>query len=169
MKYIFREPLTIQSAADANAQKIGEALAKIAAANNGELTPSATLVAAIDKKHVLHPYFEWNDTVAAGKYRLDQARNLIRSIHVEDDDAEDGHVQAFISISDRGGTSYRTVEAIKNSADLQAKVLAQADRDLAAWQTRYRMLKDVCDVVRQAQDLIARKRTRRQEEPRAPA
>jgi hypothetical protein len=168
LKYVFREPLTIQSAADADPQKIGEALAGIAKSNKGELTPPAVVDAARDKKSPLHRHFEWDDNVAANKYRLDQARSLIRSIHVEDDDAEDGHAAAFISISDKGGTAYRTLGEIKGSADLQAKVLAAAERDLDAWTKRYRALKDVCAIVEQAKTLVERKRARaKQEDSRA--
>lgn len=160
LKYLFKEPLTIQAADKADPQKIGEALAAIAAGNKGELTPPAVVDAARDKKSALHRHFEWSDQVAAEKYRLDQARSLIRSIHVEDDDAEDGHLQAYISVNDKGGVSYRSLGDIKNSADLQAKVLVQAEKDLEAWTKRYRSLADVCQIIRQAQELVKRKRQR---------
>lgn len=166
-KYIFREPLTLQNADKADPQKIGEALAALAAQNKGELTPPAVVEAARDKKHILHRHFEWDDAEAANRYRLDQARGLIRSIHAEDADAEDGHAPAYISISDKGGTSYRSLSDVKNSADLQAKVLAAAERDLLAFERRHRALEDVCAIVRQARETVQRKRTR--SEPRAQA
>jgi hypothetical protein len=159
MKYIFKDtPITIKAADKADPQKIGEALAKITAEGGGALTPKAVVETARNPKNILHKHFEWDDSAAAEAYRLDQARTVIRCIHVEDDDARDGHAVAFISITDKSGTSYRTLDAVKNSADLQARVLAQAERDLEAWQRRYRLLEDVCAIVRQAQAAIARKR-----------
>ena len=45
IKYTFKdEPLTIKNKAKATPQKIGEALAKIAAASKGHLTPKAVVV-----------------------------------------------------------------------------------------------------------------------------
>lgn len=169
MKYTFREPLTIMAADKADPQKIGEELSKLAG-TEGELTPIMVVEAARNPRNLLHKHFEWNDEKAAAAYRLDQARNLIRSVVVEDDDSAEGRSQAFISISDKGGTSYRTLSAVKNSADLQAKVLAAAERDLAAWQKRYHALADVCATVRKAQEMIQRKRKQQVEkESRAQA
>lgn len=62
---------------------IAARLAKIAEENGGNLTPDAVLEDARSKKSPLHDQFEWNDGEAAHKYRLDQARTLIRSVRVE--------------------------------------------------------------------------------------
>src|SRR5258708_6716193 len=121
IKYTFKdEPLTIKNKAKATPQKIGEALAKIAAENKGHLTPHAVLNYAVHTKSVLHKHFEWNDTVAANAFRLDQARTLIRSIRVIDTE-NDETPPAWVSISDKGGTSYRTLQDVLDSADLQAQ------------------------------------------------
>ena len=58
-------------------------LAKIAEENGGNLTPDAVLEDARSKKSPLHDQFEWNDGEAAHRFRLDQARTLIRSVRVE--------------------------------------------------------------------------------------
>ena len=170
MKYLFKEDfIAIQNAKNADPQKIGEALEKITAAHGGYLEPLSVVDAARDKKSVLHAHFEWDDALAANKFRLDQARALIRSIRVEDSDTDDGHIQAFVSVAERGGVAYRPIDAIRTSADLQAKVLAQAERDLDAWQKRYRSLQDVCAIVQKAQELVKRKRKQTQTESRAQA
>jgi hypothetical protein len=160
VRYTFKEILTIKAADKADPQKIGEALAALAG-KAGELTPKAVVESARNPRSIFHRHFEWDNLIAAEAYRLDQARTLIRSVRVEEPDAEDGYAMAFVSISDKGGTSYRTLGAIKGDASLQAKVLEQAGRDLQAWQNRYRALEDVCAVVRQAQALVERKRTKK--------
>jgi hypothetical protein len=48
----------------------------------GILTANAVVEAAQDERHVLHSYFEWDNSVAGLKYRLDQARGLIRNYKV---------------------------------------------------------------------------------------
>lgn len=49
---------------------------------DGELTPDAVLADAESVDSPLHGYFDWDDTSAAHKYRIDQARTLIRSVRV---------------------------------------------------------------------------------------
>ena len=49
----------------------------------GRLDPQSVVAAARNKKSPLHKQFEWDDTKAAEKYRLEQARELIRLVRVE--------------------------------------------------------------------------------------
>lgn len=64
-----------------NQKEILKALQEIERAN-GALTPQAVVDAARRRSHPLHDYFEWNNEVAGEKYRLEQARALIRSVRV---------------------------------------------------------------------------------------
>lgn len=171
IKYRFKEdePLTIKAADKANPQKIGEALTKLSVSNGGHLVPAAVVDAARDAKHVLHRHFEWVDKIAAEKYRLDQARSLIRCIHVESEDAESGVTRAFLSIREKSGISYRTITDILNSADLQQRVLAQAEKDLMAFEARYQNLEDVCSLIRAARERLAVRRNKAGQDSRASA
>ena len=63
-------------------QAYGEELHRIARENDG-VTAEIVLEKAKSKKSPLHDHFEWSDTKAAAKYRLDQARSMIRWITVE--------------------------------------------------------------------------------------
>lgn len=168
IKYVFREDgiIAIPNASKADPQAIGEALDQIATKAGGELTPGAVVDAARAPRHALHPFFEWNDAAAAHKFRLDQARSLIRTIHAVDEGADEGTAQAFISVSDRTGTSYRRLADVKANADLQAHVLAAAERDLVAFETRYRSLMSVCAIVQQARERLIEERRKRSEEIR---
>ncbi len=84
--YTFRdEPVAILNAKKADPQKIGRALAKIAEANAGRLTPGAVVEAARSPNSALHRHFEWDDRKAAEAYRRDQAREIIAVIRVEQD------------------------------------------------------------------------------------
>lgn len=162
VKYVFApdKVLAIKKAKDADPQKIGEALEKISQEAEGHLTPSAILKAAENRRHFLHQYFEWDDTEAARQWRLEQARSLVQCIHVENSETESGVARAFLSIREKDGTSYRSLEEVLGSADLQAKILAAAERDLLAFESRYRTLNDVCDLIRQAREKVASRRGR---------
>lgn len=158
MRYVFKEgPLTIKAAKDANPQRIGEALAVVTEADGGELTPKSVVEAARDPGNALHPHFEWDDSIAAEKFRHDQARDLIRCISVE----SEGNTEpepAYLSITGKGGVSYRTVQEIRSSPDLQDRLLSAAERDLEAFTVRYRVLKEICAVVETAKKIVRNKR-----------
>lgn len=62
---------------------IAARLAKLAELNGGRLTPDAVVQDAASKKSPLHDQFEWDDSAAAVKWRLAQARELIRSVRIE--------------------------------------------------------------------------------------
>lgn len=72
--------------------------------DNGSLTPEIVLGESQNKKSLFHGYFTWDDSIAAHEHRLHQARNLISSIQVIEDENSQP-VQAFINItvSDSGG------------------------------------------------------------------
>ena len=48
----------------------------------GALTPENIVDAARSKKSILHRAFEWDDSIAAEHYRLQQARTLINNIEI---------------------------------------------------------------------------------------
>jgi hypothetical protein len=73
----FRNGCRLTGSAQAVGERL-EALRKKAAA----LTPELVLSDAKSTRSPLHRYFEWDDTLAAQKYRIDQAGDLIRSVQV---------------------------------------------------------------------------------------
>jgi hypothetical protein len=155
LRYTFREPLPLKNAKDADPNVIGKALEEIAAKNDGELTPVNTVAAAKSPRHVLHRHFEWRDHLAAQQYRLDQARTLIRCVQLVDDkDKSQTARPAFLSITDKAGTSYHGIGEIMKSSTLQAAVLKQAERDLEAFERRYSELSDICVLIRDAKTRV---------------
>lgn len=51
-------------------------------AQDGRVTADDLLAEAKSESHPMHNDFEWDDTVAGHKYRLDQAREIIRTVRV---------------------------------------------------------------------------------------
>lgn len=148
IRYAFREPLTIKGAKNADPQIIGKALDAIEQERGGRITPKAVVETAKDEANPLHPFFEWDDAKAAEAYRLDQARVIIRSIQVKDEEG-DQH-PAYFSVNEKGGQSYRSYSDVMSSRDLQLAVLRSAKRDLDAWENRYRELVEICELIRPA-------------------
>lgn len=153
LRYSFKEDwVAIRNAAKADPQKIGESLAEISKAHGGRLMPEKVLSAAQNKKSPLHSHFEWDDKLAAHAHRLEQARAIIRSIKVEDEETGE-QSPAYISVADHG-TAYRATEEVATSRDLQLSVLRQAERELKAFEKRYAMLNDVCELVKSARSKV---------------
>lgn len=65
------------------AKKIGPMLDNLRVMR-GDLTPDIIVKVASQPTHALNGYFEWNDTVAAHKYRLEQARDMLRAIVISE-------------------------------------------------------------------------------------
>jgi hypothetical protein len=140
----------------ADPQMIGEALETIRLENGGELHPQAVVADARDAKSPLHRYFEWDDRKAAEAHRVDQARALIRSVRViEDNDPKPR--PAFLSIRSDDGFGYHAIRDVLSSRNLRERLLAQAERDLDAWTTRYRELREIVELVLPAQRELRRR------------
>ncbi len=77
IQYSFREGLRHRASLDP--QAVGEALEEIRE-ERGFLLPEAVVEAAEAEDHPAHPAFTWDDLLAASRYRLYEARHLIRSI-----------------------------------------------------------------------------------------
>ena len=152
IKYVFKDegPVTIKNLKIADVQAIGEELSRIEQKHDGRLTPDDVVKAAADEKSPLHPHFEWNDSVAAHQFRLDQARMIIRTVRIVDNSEPAKLSRAWLSVTDRGGVSYRSVSEIMKSRHLQLEVYKRAEIDLEAWMKRYREITEIVELVRVA-------------------
>lgn len=103
----------------------------------GKATPKQLLDSARDPNSPLHAEFEWNDGVAAERYREQQARKILVDIIVEVRAAEEHEpvaIRAFVPYEKR---AYVPVETIINSDDGYAAMMAQALKELEAFRLKY--------------------------------
>ena len=133
-------------------------LKRIAKANKGELQPKAVVDAARDEKSILHSQFDWDDTTAAEKFRLHQARNLIRVVvsFVKDSDGGMVACRVFVSLTpDReDDTGYRVTTDVLSDPDQRAQLLADAKADMKRFASKYRQLVELAEVF-EAMDKLA--------------
>lgn len=64
---------------DDKAKIYGNEISKIIK-NQGKVTPTDLVILAGNKNSPLHNYFEWNDSIAAQRHRIDQARYMLNHI-----------------------------------------------------------------------------------------
>ena len=115
-------------------------LERVRISNGGFLTPEAVVNSARDENSPLHPFFDWDDTEAARKWRIVQARRLIRlSVTIIKPEVEP--VRAFVSLPrDRGVNGYRSTVQVLSDEDLREQLLECALRELQAFRRKYAML-----------------------------
>lgn len=111
----------------------------------GNLTAKSLLDVSRPESAPLHSEFEWNDTVAAERYREDQARNIIRHLVVRLDERPDTPVRGFFRIEQRE-PRYTNVNAILTQCDLRAELLRQALEEMAAFQRKYGTLAELAGI-----------------------
>jgi hypothetical protein len=121
------------------------------------ITPAAVVDDARPKDAPLHPCFEWNNREAAGLYREDQARRLIRSVEVveaNDRTGEETRQIAFVSVAKpyTPGPAYTsTVEALSDE-ELRGRVMDECRRQLRGLQARYRQFQEIARAIQVAID-----------------
>lgn len=108
-----------------------EELKEIAEEHDGILYPKHVVEKARDSKSSLHGAFEWDNTKAARKYRLHQARQII-SVVVEtmEIEGEKKEVTAFVSLrNERDNGGYRQTSNLIKLIDGRKAIL-----DTALWE-----------------------------------
>jgi hypothetical protein len=115
----------------------------------GKLTPTAVVEEAQDEAHPLHSHFEWDDSIAGHRYRLQQGQELIRSVKIvyRESDGKPSSIRAWTSIrKDTGYTYEPTEEVIKD--DIKTKiVLAEMKREWLAFKRRYEQFGEFRDLI----------------------
>ena len=129
-----------------------EVLKKLAERDGGLLRPKAVVDEARDEASPLHPAFEWDDSIASEKYRLEQAQRLIRSFRIVQKDGEKKFERpVFVGLSvdrtgDSGDNPYRLTDDLQKYPDLLAIAERDALEQLQGMKERYGHLKRLNDV-----------------------
>ena len=116
---------------------------------HGEINPKEVVRDARDEKHILHPCFEWSDDIAAEKYRIEQAKQLIRCVVIKDEEKQI-ETRAFVNVSiaeDKPKMYHTTAVVLKNEYACNL-LLKQAERDIISFQDKYKSLTELHDILK---------------------
>lgn len=124
--------------------------------------PHQIVEAARAKGSYFHQFFEWDDKKAAENYRVQQARALIASIRIITDDDPDAlpRARAFYSVTQRRARGYHDVETIRNSHELQRRLLDQVDRELQQIVDRHIAVRSIAPIIAEARRKLAEERAK---------
>ena len=114
---------------------------------HGQLTAEIVLEDARPPKSPLHNAFTWDDSEAAHKYRLEQARYIIRSIvYLPAEMPRPEPVRAFVRVSPNGDDCYTPLHVAMGDEGLRRQVVLRALKELREWRQRYTAIKELAAI-----------------------
>ena len=121
--------------------------------------PSEIVEYARDENTELHKLFTWDDTVAAERWRENEARCIIRNIVIvknkndEDEDKKPVVVRAIVSTGERT-QEYTTIQRVIKNPDAYERLLTSALAELRAFKRKYETLSGDLSEVFEAIDMV---------------
>ena len=125
----------IQGYYKADAQKVAEEI------GFGKFTPMEVLEKAKDETTELHKCFEWNDSIAAEKYRLEPAKNIIRMLVYEKETKEQAVVRYYAKTETKH--VYQPTKQFLVQEDEYQGLLRRALAELEAFKNKYHTLTEL--------------------------
>lgn len=117
----------------------------------GGLTPEIVVDAARPEEHPLHSRFEWDDSIAAEKWRREQASELIRSVKITYANARgiEKSVRAYVAVrgDTYGSTGYVPTEEALSDPFTRALLLREFEREWKTFKAKYDCLAEFASVI----------------------
>lgn len=129
-----------------NAQDAGEYL-EILERKNGNITPKLVVDNSRSEKSVLHKCFEWNDNLAAEKYRENQAGFILRNlVTVAVNKQEQSEIRAFVSVFKDDNNCFVSVNTAMSDQTMREQVLQKALAEMISFKKKYSQIKELAVV-----------------------
>ena len=125
-------------------QVIGERIEVLRKEHSGGITAQDLVDDGKRKRSPFYPLFEWDDTVAGAKYRLEQARHVLRVIQIVKPNAPT--IRAFHVVDVKGRRAYTSIQRVMSVKALRQQVLQRAYDELQDWHKRYQDLEEFAKV-----------------------
>lgn len=128
-----------------SAQTAGEEFERLYK-KHGCLDPEDVVEESREESAPLHCCFEWDDAVAAEKYRVNQAGDIIRAL-VAVDDSEPKETakstRAFVHVQ----REYHPISIVVNDEKMMKELLTSAKRDMTAFRDKYETLQELAPII----------------------
>lgn len=132
-------------------------LMSIRESNNGSLTPEAVVEASKDESSLLHQVFEWDNEKAAVKWRIEQAKLLIRNITVTvTTEKREVRYRAVVNIimPETNERVYQPLQEVIADRSAYNALLQQAKDEAQDYLDRYSQLSELNGIKREMLKLI---------------
>ena len=105
---------------------------------------------ARDSSTELHKCFEWNDSVAAEKYRLKQAQQVVAHLVIvrNNDNNEPEKTNVRMIVSDgQGNNTYTPIRLVVRKQDEYERLLERAKEELRAFKKKYASISELEEIL----------------------
>lgn len=121
----------------------------------GQLNRENVLESARAADSPIHGLFEWDDSVAAEKYRLHQASVLICNLDVEVvTDDKPITCRAYVDVSESKQGAFVNVETAFKAEESRNMVIMKALQELVAFEKKYKNLNELAELMEVADKTI---------------
>lgn len=141
-----------------SAETVGIALEQIEE-KEGHVTSKGFLEYSRPEDSPTHSMFEWDDSVAAEKYRLNQSAKIINQLEVKivcEQSGEDSSIKAFVNVEPKkplAVAAWVNVEKARGDEDMWQNVLKNALGELRAFKNKYARFEAFSGVFREIEKL----------------
>lgn len=129
----------------ADAQKCYEEIMEICE-DLDSATPQAVLERARDESSELHKCFTWDDSTAAERWRISEARLVTRQLVIKEVEVPKDRPEIRLFYKTDNESGYKPTEIIVRKEDEYKKLLASAYAELRAFKRKYSMLKELQEI-----------------------
>ena len=126
----------------ADAQRVADEIMSI----GDDVTPQQVLEKARNENTELHKCFEWDDAIASEKYRLIQARDVIRFLVIEEETVPTDRPEVRLMYKTDNATGYKPIKVIMQDKTEYEKLLERAWAELRAFKSKYAMLTELEEI-----------------------
>lgn len=109
-------------------------------------TPQNILEYAKNENTELHKCFDWDDTSAANKWRLQQARQIVCNL-VYKEETKNEQSTALRVFYQSSENKYESTKIILTNKDEYEELLKRARQELRAFKEKYKMLTELDEIL----------------------
>ncbi|MFA5348300.1 MAG: hypothetical protein WC294_09185 [Methanoregula sp.] len=144
---------------------IAEELEYIRKQHDGILFPKDVVEYARNQDTMLHSRFDWDDSIAAETYRIEQARRVIR-VEVTILSRDETTIDTYVSLKqdqhniDESGNKiggYRSTVEVMSVPSLRKTLLEEALEEHEAWERKYQNIVELAEIFAAAKTVKEKK------------
>ena len=133
-----------------DAQVAGDELERVRKKNGGAFTPEDVVEASRPKRAKLHKSFEWDDSIAGERFRVEQAKSIVRSIRPVKVKGEPTVPRSFTSVrrqDEPKKREYRKTEVVMAEPLSRDEILMNCLSQLMTWRRRWAEYNELAEAV----------------------
>jgi len=120
------------------------------------VTPENVVEHAKNEETTLNKMFEWDNEIAGEKYRIQQARDILRNISVEyiKKDNTKTQIRAYVKTTQKHNDEYRSIKSVVSDEEQYALLLNQAYKELNSTKNKYAELQEIQELLKDIPEIF---------------